>query len=138
MRLASHKKHVLCAALFAALGMACTTASAQSQEYRRGYDQGYRDGAEAQSSADHHQPGKIIIEESHYGSREGGFCDSRETLQRMAGWRRHLDVQASNNLCGDPARGIPKHLEVRYRCGDSQSVRVEAREGEVLELNCGN
>ncbi|HEY8027865.1 MAG TPA: hypothetical protein VIF60_25225 [Burkholderiaceae bacterium] len=137
MTFAMQSKQFLCVLMLATAGLASGSAMAQSQEYRRGYDQGYRDGAEAQSQADRGgQRGRIVIEEAHYGSREGGFCEAREALQRMAGWRRHLDILADNNLCGDPAHGIPKHLDVRYRCGDSQPMRAEAHEGEMLALNC--
>jgi hypothetical protein len=118
-------------------GLASATAGAQSEEYRRGYEQGYRDGAEAQSRADRGGPaGHIIIEEAHYGVRGGGFCDARGAVQQMVGWRRHFDVPVGNNLCGDPAVGMPKFLFLRYRCGDSQSARAEAPENSVLQLNC--
>ena len=140
MKLAWHGNVALYGAVFAAFvvfGLASATAGAQSDEYRRGYEQGYRDGAEAQSRTDHGGPaGSIIIEEARYGSREGGFCDPRGPIQQMVGWRRHVDVPVNNSLCGDPAYGRPKHLEVRYRCGESQSVRAEAPENSVLQLNC--
>ena len=42
-------KGVLCALGFITLGAMSVSAFAQSTEYRRGYDQGYRDGIEAQS-----------------------------------------------------------------------------------------
>jgi hypothetical protein len=133
----NHRKLALVAALAVTGCTISATASAQSEEFRRGYEQGYRDGAEAQSHADHQGPaGRIIIEEAHYGVRGGGFCDARETVQQMAGWRRHVDVPVSNNLCGDPAYHMPKALFVRYRCGDSQSARAEAPENGVLQLSC--
>ena len=40
-------KHALSALVLATLGMTAGSAFAQSTEYRRGYDQGYRDGVEA-------------------------------------------------------------------------------------------
>ncbi len=127
----------LYAIVLLACGLASATAGAQSEEYRRGYDQGYRDGAEAQNHADHGGPaGRIIIEEAHYGVRGGGFCDARGAVQQLVGWRRHADVPAGNNLCGDPAYGMPKFLFVRYRCGDSQAARAEAPENAILQLSC--
>ncbi len=128
-------------ALYAVVALTCTfvsaTAGAQSEEYRHGYEQGYRDGAEAQSRADHGGPaGRVIVEEAHYGVRGGGFCDARGAVQQMVGWRRHFDVPVGNNLCGDPAYGMPKFLFIRYRCGDSQPARAEAPENSVLQLNC--
>lgn len=122
---------VLC--LFAA-----AQASAQSEEYRRGYDQGYRDAMEAQQHPRQEGNWHILVEEAHYGSREGGggFCEAREPIQREIGGRRRADIRVDNGLCGDPAPGFHKHIEVRYRCGDSQPVRAEAPEGSVLELHC--
>ncbi|MBV8665249.1 MAG: hypothetical protein JO269_02085 [Burkholderiaceae bacterium] len=117
------------------LAVFSTQACAQSEEYRRGYDQGYRDGAEAASQ--HDRGPRIVIEEAHYGSREGGgFCEARESIQREVGWRRHADIHVGNELCGDPAQGFHKHLEVRYRCSDSQPARAEAPEDSVLDLHC--
>ncbi len=136
MAIAIQRKQILCALLLAAASMACSSAFAQSQEYRRGYDQGYRDGSEAQSHADHGDAGRIIIEEAHYGAREAGFCDAREAIQRSIGWRRHFDVLVNNALCGDPAHGVHKHLEIRYRCGNSQPARTEAPEDAVIALSC--
>ncbi|HEY8027635.1 MAG TPA: hypothetical protein VIF60_24055 [Burkholderiaceae bacterium] len=121
-------------AAFAVLGALSATATAQSNEYRQGYDQGYRDHAEGQGQPNHE--GRIIIEEAHYGSREGGFCDPRESIQRAIGWRRHADIRADNQLCGDPAPNHVKHLEVRYRCGNSQTARAETPENTVLALSC--
>jgi hypothetical protein len=131
-------KQMLCIAVFAALGAASGAACAQSNEYRQGYDQGYRDGVEAQSRMGHRDGpvGRIIIEEASYGSREGGFCQPRDVIQQAIGWRRHIDVTVSNDLCGDPAPGRVKHLDIRYRCGDSPSVRAEAPENSVLPISC--
>lgn len=137
MKIIFPQKLALCSAVFAACALISGSASAQSEEFRRGYEQGYRDGAEAQSRADHGGPqGHIIIEEAHYGARGGGFCDARGPIQQMVGWRRHFDVPVGNNLCGDPAYNIPKFLFVKYRCGDSQPARAEAPENSVLQLNC--
>jgi hypothetical protein len=137
MAISTIQKQMLRVAVFAALGAVSVAASAQSAEYRHGYEQGYHDGAEAQAEG-HNGPahGGIIIEEANYGSHEGGFCNARDTIQRVIGWRRHFDVRVGNELCGDPAVNRPKHLEIRYRCGDSQSVRTDAPEHSVIELNC--
>lgn len=131
-------KQTLYIAAFAALGALSATACAQSNEYRQGYDQGYRDGTEVQSHMEHREgpAGRIIIEEAHYGSREGGFCEPRDAIQHAIGWRRHVDIHVGNELCGDPAPRHPKHLEVRYRCGDGQPMRAEAAEDSVMSLSC--
>ena len=112
MAIPYNRMHMLRVAVFAALGAVSIAAGAQSAEYRHGYEQGYHDGAEAQGHAGG-PPGRIIIEEARYGSHEGGFCNARDSIQQVIGWRRHFDIRVGNELCGDPAVGRPKHLEVR-------------------------
>jgi len=132
------KKYIFSSlAIVSLLGAGSGVACAQSAEYRQGYDQGYRDALEAQEHRDHGGTvGRIIIEEANYGTRDGGFCHPRDVIQQSIGWRRHADIRVNNELCGDPAPGRPKHLHVRYRCGDSASAEAEAQEGSVLELSC--
>lgn len=131
------KMQVLRVSAIVALAAFSSAACGQSSEYRRGYEQGYRDGSAAYAPQEHGRPnGRIIIEEARYGSHDGGFCDPREALEHMIGWRRHIDLVASNELCGDPAPHHPKHLEIRYRCGDSPSMRAEEHEGGVIEIRC--
>ncbi|HXA46919.1 MAG TPA: hypothetical protein VNW52_04765 [Burkholderiaceae bacterium] len=141
MSIAISKKKIVGLVLASMLAAVSGAACAQSAEYRQGYDQGYRDAMEAQSHREHEhehdgQQGRIIIEEARYGVRDGGACDARDALQSAIGWRRHFDIPVGNELCGDPARGQPKHLHVRYRCGDSQSVHAEAPEGAIIALSC--
>ncbi|HEX8957024.1 MAG TPA: hypothetical protein VF798_12150 [Burkholderiaceae bacterium] len=133
----NYRKSARYAAMAAACCLVSATAGAQSEEYRRGYEQGYRDGAEAQGRADRDGPaGRIILEDARYGVSDGPSCDARGTIQQMVGWRRHADIPVGNNLCGDPAYGNPKILFVRYRCGNSESASVQAPENSVLRLSC--
>ncbi|MES2934262.1 MAG: hypothetical protein V4805_12340 [Pseudomonadota bacterium] len=120
-----------------AIGAMSGAAFAQSSEYRRGYDQGYRDGVEAQSNQEQSSGsrGRIVIDDANYGTRRDA-CDAREAIERAAGWRRHVTITADNSLCGDPAPDRPKRLEVRYHCGRDAPQRAEAREGSVLSLSC--
>lgn len=113
------------------------SAFAQSREYQRGYDQGYRDGAEAQIRQDQQDgpAARIIIEEANYGTREAS-CDARDTLQNAVGRRRYISIAANNDLCGDPAPNRPKQLIVEYRCGDGPVLRARTREGGSVTLNC--
>ncbi len=132
-----YKKMTFCAVVGLALASASGFASAQSAEYRQGYEQGYHDGMDAQRNADSHGPvGHIIIEEARYGRRDMGTCDARDAIQRAIGWRRHFEIHVGNELCGDPAPHEPKHLHVRYRCGESQSAEAEAPESSVMALSC--
>ncbi|MES2069615.1 MAG: hypothetical protein V4488_04655 [Pseudomonadota bacterium] len=135
-------KRILCLLALSAAAVTTVGAHAQSQEYRRGYDQGYRDAMEAQSRGlrdgrDERsgQEGRIVIEEAVYGTREGR-CNARNAVQRAAGSRRHMEIAASNALCGDPAPNRPKVLEVTYRCGDNPPERAVVPENEMLELSC--
>lgn len=130
-------KSVLCALSFITLSTMSVSAFAQSREYQRGYDQGYRDGSESQSRQDQQggPAGRIIIEEANYGVREAS-CDARDTVQNAVGWRRNVSIVANNELCGDPAPGRPKQLNVVYRCGDGPALRARTREGGTVILNC--
>lgn len=131
------RKGILHALGFIALGAMSVSAFAQSAEYRRGYDQGYRDGIEAQSRQGQQGEavGRIIIEEASYGTRDAS-CDIRDRVQQAVGWRRNFSITANNDLCGDPAPNRVKRLDVRYRCGDGQALRVQTREGGTVTLNC--
>ena len=123
---------------FATLGMAAGSAFSQSMEYRRGYEQGYRDGVEAAGAQAQSAPmmiGRITILEARYGIREAA-CDARENIQQMASRRRHIDVRVSNELCGDPAPNRPKRLFITYRCGDGPELRVNGPENSTLAMNC--
>lgn len=133
----SVNKNILCALGFIALSAISMSAFAQGPEYRRGYDQGYRDGIEAQNlqGQENGSAGRIIIEEASYGTRNSA-CDLRNTVQQAVGLRRNISITANNELCGDPAPNQVKRFNVRYRCGDGQVFRAQTREGGTLTLNC--
>lgn len=121
---------------FVMLGVLAAPAFSQSTEYRRGYDQGYRDGAEAASAQA--QPGgmgRIVLVDAIYGTR-GASCNALNTIQQTSGRRRHLEVKANNDLCGDPAPGQQKRLSITYRCGDGPEQRVAGREGTLVAMSC--
>lgn len=120
-----------------ALTAASTSAFAQSADYRRGYDEGYAAG-QRDSRGDRGDRGRsewgIRIEEADYGTR-GAMCDARRAV-RQAVERSGDAVPVGNHLCGDPAVGAQKRLDVVYRCGNSAPLRASAREGETLRLAC--
>jgi hypothetical protein len=133
MRFAS--RHIMRIAAVLALTAAATSAFAQSAEYRRGYEDGFAAGQRA-ARDDRGGPrgwGRVHIEEAEYGVR-GATCDARQAVRNEV--ERSGAVLVSNQLCGDPARGTGKILRVVYRCGDSEPVRVTAREHETLRLSC--
>ena len=135
MRLAT--QHILRVAAVLALTVASTSAFAQDD--RRSFNDGYAAGQRA-SEGPRGEPGgppgwaRVRVEQADYGVR-GRRCDARESVRREV-MRNHGEIFVDNGLCGDPAHGAQKELSVMYRCGDSESVRVVAREGETLRLSC--
>jgi len=136
------QQHMLRLVAVLALTAASTSAFAQSADYRRGYDDGY---AAAQREGGGHrgergdrgrrsQQGVVRIEEALYGAR-GAVCDALPAARNEFAVNRGI-IRAGNQLCGDPARGEPKRLNIVYRCGNSESMRVSARERETLRLTC--
>ena len=134
MKLAS--QHIVRIAAILALTAASTSAFAQSAEFRRGYDEGFAAGQRAAQGGPGGRPGwdRVRVEEADYGVR-GAKCDARQSVRNEIE-RNGGAVIAGNNLCGDPARGAQKRLSIVYRCGDSEPVRVTARENETLRLSC--
>jgi hypothetical protein len=134
-------KRALCSLGLLACCALSASAFAQSNEYRRGYDQGYRDGIEAQSrqgqqyEREGERAERIRIEEARYGTRDNA-CDATEAVQRAIGWHRHATIVATNELCGDPDVGRQKQLRIVYRCGDEPVARVQAGEGAAVMLGC--
>jgi hypothetical protein len=117
-----------------ALSAAATSAFAQSAEYRRGYDDGYNAALRETRGGGERRDWRIFVEDAEYGTHFAS-CDARRAV-RDSVERNRGAVLASNQLCGDPARGEPKRLRIVYRCGDSDAVRVVARENETVRLSC--
>ena len=119
-----------------ALSAATTSAFAQSAEYRRGYDDGYAAGLrEAGGGGRGEGRGwRVFVEDAEYGTHYAS-CDARRAVRYQVE-RNRGTVRADNQLCGDPAHGEPKRLRIVYRCGDSEAVRVVARENETVRLSC--
>lgn len=134
MRLAT--KHIMQIGAVLALTAASASSFAQSNDYRRGYDEGYAAGVRAAQDDRGGRPGRnrLHIEQAEYGAR-GAMCDARQAVRQEAD-RNGGNVIAGNQLCGDPARNVQKRLSIVYRCGDSEPLRVVARENETLNLSC--
>jgi hypothetical protein len=139
--LAAMKSHLIFSAVAAiALAAPLTAVHAQSAEYRRGYDEGYRAGMDAARGGEGRGEGgggrrRIIIEDAVYGDRDGA-CDARPAVQTMVDRQRDPLIRADNRLCGDPARGRAKSLEITYRCGDGRMLRTSIREDTQAVLIC--
>ena len=129
-------QHIMRIAAVLALTAASASAFSQSDEYRRGYADGYAAGQRAAHDDRGNSRGqaRVRVEEAEYGVR-GAMCDAREAVRHEVE-RNDGNVRASNQLCGDPARDVQKHLRIVYRCGDSEPVRVSVREDESLRLSC--
>jgi hypothetical protein len=124
--------------MLAMLGMLSGPAFSQSAEYRRGYDQGYRDGSAAAGSQPQYPnaAGEITISSALYGVR-GGRCDARDSVQALAAGRRRVDIKVDNALCGDPAPNqANKQMTVSYSCGNGAERRVSGPEGSILAITC--
>jgi aldehyde:ferredoxin oxidoreductase len=130
-----HQHSIIRVVAILAFTAVSTSTFAQSNEYRRGYQDGF---AAAQRAAyeqrGHHRDWRVHIEEAEYGAR-GAACNAREAVRDQAE-RNDGAVHADNKLCGDPARGAQKHLRIIYRCGDGEPLRIVAREHETVRLSC--
>jgi len=127
-----------------ALTAASTSAFAQSADYRRGYDEGYAAGqrdsrGDRGDRDDRGDRGRgndwgIRIEQAEYGTGNA-MCNARRAV-RDAAERNGGVIPVGNQLCGDPAVSRPKRLNVVYRCGNGEPMRVSARENETMRLSC--
>lgn len=137
-------KNILCVLGLLAASAMSIPAFAESTEFRRGYEQGYRDGTEAR---DYQRPQrgtarKITIDQARYGTRNAS-CNPRDKLQKAVDKARNSDdrrhgfsVVANNQLCGDPAPNTLKQLDLSYRCDSGPVQRTQTREGDSVTLRC--
>jgi len=85
---------------------------------------------------------QLRIQDARWGlvGRDGGVgrasCDARPQLVRACEGRDTCQLKADNRaLCGDPAQGRVKALEVSYACnGDARTVRFD--EASMVVLRC--
>jgi len=61
------------------------------------------------------------IESARYGADGGGWTNL--TVQVAESLRQHGSVTANNELAGDPALGVPKHLEIKYTVDGKQRTK---------------
>ena len=146
-------------ALALAFGLAAALPAAGDEErredradyregYRRGYDDGfasgYRKGLEeagrnAPPAAAAPPPpprptGPITVSTAYYGNASKS-CDATRWVAKRVNGRRTASFDVSNEMCGDPARGERKQLEVTYVCG-SIAKTATAYEHRTLYLDC--
>ena len=151
------KLGLLVAVGFVALGAMSAPAFSESTEFRRGYEEGFRDamnGKRPQHGQYQGRNGRIDIGTAIYGAqgRRGQTCNAEPALQKAINradnngnnrWDsdrnrspRNFSIVASDRLCGDPSPHRAKSLVVTYRCGNSDLMRVQAAEGNTLRMRC--
>ena len=114
--------------------------------FERGYDRGYRKGVQegdrrAPPAAPPPPPpqpilGPIRVTSAFYGTSSKN-CDATRFVGRQSNGKRQHSFNVTNEMCGDPARGDRKTLEVVFWCGDV-SRSASAREHQTIFLNCLN
>ena len=108
--------------------------------FKEGYSKGFRDGQEAgaerasASAAPAAVLGPIHILRADYGTGRK-TCHATRWLSRQVNGKRSASVKVTNDICGDPAQGERKQLEVSYQCGNvaKQASQYEHR---TLYLDC--
>lgn len=133
----SATQHIMRIAAVIALTASSASAFAQSDEYRRGYEDGFAAGQRA-GNDDRGNPrggwGRVRVEEAEYGLH-GATCDARRAVRDEVA-RNDGVVRATNQLCGDPVPRQQKRLRIVYRCGNSEPVSITLRENESTRLTC--
>jgi hypothetical protein len=122
-----------------------------SPDYRDGYKRGYDDGfASGYRKALEETPrvapvvpapppppratGPITVSSAVYGTTSKS-CDASRQVARRVNGRMSASFEVTNELCGDPAKGERKQLEVTYICG-SIAKTASAYEHRTLYLDC--
>ena len=116
--------------------------------FERGYDRGYRKGMEASDRRGPPQviappppppnvpTGPIQVTGAYYGTDERN-CQAGRQMARAANGKRSYSFKVTNEICGDPAPGKRKSLEVTYTCGHLQK-QASAREHQTIYLDCSS
>lgn len=114
--------------------------------FKEGYSRGFREGlAEGEKRAatlvapPPAQPvptGPITVSNAYYGT-DSKNCNATHWLARHVNGKRSASVEVENNICGDPAPGKRKSLEVTYICG-SLVKNASANEHRTLYLDCNS
>jgi len=143
---------LIAAAVFAAIPALAQDEPAEYRDrtehreaWRRGYDQGFERGyrkgleeGERRAAAAIAPPapvaGPIRVSSAFYGSGSKN-CNATHFVARHADGRRSHSFEVTNNICGDPAKGDRKSLEVSYLCG-SIAKTASAFEHRSISLDC--
>ena len=78
--------------------------------------------------------GPIRVTGAFYGTSSRN-CDATRYVASRANGKRTYSFEISNNICGDPAHGDRKSLEVTYYCGHVVKS-ASANEHRTIYLDC--
>ena len=141
---------------FAAVAMLAAAATSAQRPERADYDEGYRAGFKegyargfkeglAEGEARGAPPpavapgpprptGPITVSNAYYGTSSKN-CNATHWLARRVNGKSFASVEVENNICGDPAPGQRKSLEVTYICGTLVKT-ASANEHRTIYLDC--
>ena len=125
-----------------------------SEAFRQGYKAGFDDGfARGYERARDERRGPVVlppppaaplppprstgpinITRAVYGS-ENRICDATRWARSRAQGRQSASLDVTNDICGDPAPGDRKSLEITYVCG-SVPKTASANEHRGVFLDC--
>jgi hypothetical protein len=117
------------------------------EAYQRGYERGFERGyAKGLAEGERRGPppaepppprlGPVRVTGAFYGTSSRN-CDATRYVASRANGKRTYSFEVTNNICGDPARGERKSLEVTYYCG-SLAKSASANEHRTLYLDCSS
>jgi hypothetical protein len=120
------------------------------EAYRKGYDDGYQRGfdkgleegrrnappviIEAPPPGKPGPTGPITVSSAVYGNGSKS-CSAMRFVAPRANGRSTATIDVSNSMCGDPAPGGRKELEVAYICG-SYAKSASGYEHRSVFLDC--
>ena len=123
------------------------------QGYKAGFDEGFNRGYQRAVDESRRGPiaapppppvqappppprstGPIYISRAVYGSGSK-ICDATRWARSRANGRQTASLDVTNNICGDPAPGARKSLDVTYVCG-SIAKTASANEHRSITLDC--
>lgn len=141
----AHSRLIRALVVAGAMLLAGTAAGQQSYEFKDGYSQGYKDGfdagyrkglAESRPVEAQAKGFPIAITAATYGPEDSNQrCDATRYVRKEANGRRSASVAITNNMCGDPAPGKRKSVEITYLCG-AVAKTASAYEHRSAYLSC--
>jgi hypothetical protein len=78
--------------------------------------------------------GPITVSRAYYGTSSKS-CDATRWVARKVNGRRSASFEVTNDMCGDPAKGDRKELEITYVCG-TVAKTASAYEHRTVYLDC--